>query len=467
MASWAAEELRTVKLGDARLGKRLVGMVEALAARPSASVPQAMGEWAATKAAYNFWDSEHVEAEAIRGAHRESTVERMSGHRTVLVAQDTTDLRFVRRGQADERLGLKVHSGLGVSLEGVPLGVVHQQVWVRKPEEAGKAKQRRQLETKDKESQRWLDTLDATLEAIPASTEVITVADREADIYDLFAHKRRAGGELLVRATQDRKVSAVGDEVTQSAETTYLWQALEGLEPAGTLSVEVDRNGDTPGRTALLTVRYTQLEIQPPHHHKARAKLRPIPLGVVLAREEQPPADTKPIRWLLLTTLSVTSLAQALQCIHWYSYRWLIERYHFVLKSGCTLEELQLETQKRLERALATYSLVAWRLLWLTYEARRNPDAPCDQMLQPHEWQSLYCTIHRDATPPPEPPTLHQAVRWIAQLGGFLARKRDGEPGVKTIWRGLTRLNDIASTWLLLHPHTPTLPNHSALMGKG
>lgn len=452
MASWASEELRTVKLGDARLEKRLVGMVEALAAQPTASVPQAMGEWAATKAAYNFWDSELVEAQAIRAAHRQRTIERIREHRTVLVAQDTTDLRFVRRGSGDERLGLKVHSALCVSLEGVPLGIVHQQEWVRKPEDTGKAKRRRQLETKNKESQRWLDTLDDTLGAIPASIGAITVADREADIYDLFAQTRRPGGELLIRAVQDRRVSAVGVEAGEADETTQLWQALERLEPAGTLSVEVDRRGNTPSRTALLSVCHSQLEIQPPHHHRGRAKLRSIPLSAVLAREEGPPVDIKPIRWLILTTLSVTTLAQALQCVHWYSYRWLIERYHFTLKSGCTIEDLQLETQERLERALATYSLVAWRLLWLTYEARRNPDAPCDEVLAPHEWQSLYCAIHHVPTPPPEPPTLHQAVRWIAQLGGFLGRKHDGEPGVKTVWRGLTRLNDISTTYLLLSP---------------
>ncbi|WP_044170140.1 IS4 family transposase, partial [Kamptonema formosum] len=190
-------------------------------------------------------------------------------------------------------------------------------------------------------------------------------------------------------------------------------------------------------------------KIQPPRHHLNRRKLNPVRLTVVRAVEENPPQGETPVSWLLLTTVPVSSFDDAVRCLRWYSYRWLIERYHYTLKSGCGLEKLQLETARRLEMALATYSIVAWRLLWLTYEARKNPDTPCDTVLSAHEWQSLYATIHRTPNPPSTPPSLREAVRMIAQLGGFLGRKGDGEPGVKTIWRGLCRLHDIASTWQL------------------
>ncbi|MEY2831730.1 MAG: hypothetical protein RLZZ574_988, partial [Cyanobacteriota bacterium] len=142
---------------------------------------------------------------------------------------------------------------------------------------------------------------------------------------------------------------------------------------------------------------------------------------------------------------------QAVRCIRWYTYRWLIERYHYVLKSGCRIEQLQLKNAERIKKALATYSIVAWRLLWLTYQARQNPNLPCDTVLEKYEWQSLYC--HFQGYPlSKDPPTLQQAIIWISQLGGFLARRHDGFPGVKTLWRGLQRLHDIASTWKSLHP---------------
>ena len=103
-----------------------------------------------------------------------------------------------------------------------------------------------------------------------------------------------------------------------------------------------------------------------------------------------------------------------------------------------------MESADRIHRALATYTIVAWRLLWITYLARYHPDLPADTILEAYQWQSLYCTIHHHSNPPDEPPNLRDAVRWIAQLGGFLARSHDGEPGVKTIWQGLRRLHDIA-----------------------
>lgn len=186
----------------------------------------------------------------------------------------------------------------------------------------------------------------------------------------------------------------------------------------------------------------------------------------VLAEEAHPPPGVPPLCWLLLTTMPVPDFATARQYVQWYSARWLIERYHYVLKSGCRVEALQLETAERLERALATYAVVAWRLLWLTYEARRQPQAPCTVVLDAHEWHALACTIQRTPTPPMVAPTLAEAVRWIAQLGGFLGRRHDGDPGAKTLWRGLQRLHDIAATWQLAHVTDRPVSAPSPLVGN-
>ena len=455
MQAWAEKEVRNVQLGDARLKRRLMCLLEDLAAQPAASVPEACGNWAGTKGAYRFWDSPRVEPEAIRAAHRESTQERLVGHTTVLVVQDTSELDFTPHpatkglGPLDSawRQGLKVHSAMTVSAQGVPLGLIHQEVWARDWQAIGKKHRRRQLETKDKESQRWLTALRVSQEQIPEGIEVVTVADREADIYDLFAMPRRAGVHLLIRATHNRLVDH---------EAHHLWDAIGQSPTRGQLTVELQRKDEQAPRQATLTVRYASLAIQPPHNRRGRAALRPIPMQVILAREEDAPPKVTPVCWLLLTTLPSSTFAEAIQCVQWYSYRWLVERYHFVLKSGCRLEELQLETADRIQRALATYSIVAWRLLWITYEARRNPDALCDTVLETHEWQALYCMTHKDPIPPDMPPSLHQAVRWIARLGGFLGRKSDKEPGVKTIWRGFRHLNDIAATWQFLHSNSPS-----------
>ena len=372
----------------------------------------------------------------------------------MLAIQDTTDLDFTHHpataglGPLDHPAlrGLKVHSVLAVSEAGIPLGLLHQAVWARDPEQVGKRHQRRQRKTADKESQRWLTAVQESEGAAPAGTTVVTVADREADIYDLFALPRRPGSELLIRAAHDRRVNEVG----------YMWETVGRAPVAGQYTFTVQRKEDVPARQATMSVRFTQVQVQPPRNRRPRASLPAVPITVVLAQEESAPEGVNPLQWLLVTTWAVTTFEDALHCVRWYSYRWLIERYHYVLKSGCHVEELQLEMAERLEKALATYCIVAWRLLWLTYEARRIPEAPCSLALETHEWQALYCTIHKTPVPPAEPPALQQAVSWIAQLGGFLGRKSDGHPGAKTIWRGLRRLNDIAATWQLLYSSPPS-----------
>lgn len=460
MTNWAAEELQYADLGDVRRNQRLIRLVTDLAAQPNASVPQASGDWAATQAAYDFWQSPHVKPEAIRQAHQTSTIERVKQHSVVIAAQDTTEMNFThhpsKRGmgyldKASSR-GLKVHSVFCSSANGVPLGVLHQQVWARDLAELGKKHQRHKRPIQDKESQRWLTALETTQNLIPSEIMVVTVADREADIYELFVLPRRPNSEFLIRANHNRCVKPT----TEDQQLERLEQAIRQVPAWGQLTLELRRHPEREPRVATLTLHATTLELQPPATHPERQCLQPLSLQVIWAQEENPPSGVETVKWLLLTTLGINCFEDVVQCLRWYSYRWLIERYHYVLKSGCRLEQLQLETAERIQRALATYTIVAWRLLWMTYLARYHPDTPADTVLDTHEWQALYCTIHQSPKPPESPPNLRTCIRWIAQLGGFLARKRDGEPGVKTIWQGLRRLHDISQTWLLVSPISTT-----------
>ncbi|NET62197.1 MAG: IS4 family transposase [Symploca sp. SIO2E6] len=458
MKAWAVEELQYVDLGDVRRNKRLMRIVSDLAAQPNASVPQASGDLAATQAAYKLWKSPYIKPEAIASAHQRRTLERIKQESIVIAIQDTTELNFTHHpakrgmGYLDnyKTRGLKIHSVFCSTSNGIPLGVLDQQVWARDIAQLGKKHQRHKKPISEKESQRWLTAMDVTQSLIPPAITVVTVADREADIYELFMLPRRPNSEFLIRAMHNRTVKPTDED----QQLERLEQAIGQVQPCGQLTLELRRNPERPARLATLTLRTTTLELQPPATHPERESLQPIRLQVILAEEANPPPGAKPIRWLLLTTLEVTRFEDVVQCLRWYSYRWLIERYHYVLKSGCRIEQLQLETAERIHRALATYTIVAWRLLWITYLARYQPDTPADTVLETHEWQALYCTIHQTPNPPDVAPNLRACVGWIAQLGGFLARKGDGEPGVKTLWRGLRRLHDIAQTWLLVSPKT-------------
>jgi hypothetical protein len=454
--TWAQDELHHANLGDRRLNRRLVRLVGDLAAHPAAPVPVACGSWAATKAAYRFWDNHTVAAADILDAHCRRTRDRLpADDQLVLAIQDTTILNFSHHPATTElgylstlkQRGLLVHSILAVDADGVPLGLVGQHVWARADADFGKRRKRRRKATAAKESQRWLDGLQATEAALPATQRVLTVADREADFYDLFATPRRAGHDLLIRAKSRRRIRH---------EAKLLGYGIATSPIRGEMQVKLPRANGRPARTATLTVRYGTFAIEPPSTHPRRGELPALPLTAILVEEAHPPAGVVPVRWLLLSTLAVTSFADAVRLVRYYARRWLIERYNFVLKSGCRLEQLQLDQGARLRRALATYAVVAWRLLWLTYAARRDSAAPCDEVLQAAEWQVLQQHFGLPVTA--APPSLQEAVRLVARLGGFLARRGDGAPGVQVIWRGLSRLEDLMAGYRLARKQQGILP---------
>jgi hypothetical protein len=412
-----------------------------LSQKPTASVPEASGSSSEAKNIYRFWSNPQVKAEAIRASHRDGVVKRARGQETVLAIQDTTDVNFSHHPKTaglgfinqSQQQGLKVHSSLAVSRDGEPLGILNQHCWSRRRRRGQRGK-RRQKPIEQKESHRWLQAAQANEEALQDVKQVVHIGDREADIFDLFARPRAENSDLLIRATHNRKVQH---------ELDYLIPSVTQAPLLGELRVQVPRNPQRPAREAVLELRALTVTVEVPCNHPNRSRLEPVQLNIILAQEVTPPADgSQPIRWLLVTTLPIAGFESVVQCVVWYSYRWLIERFHYTLKSGCRFEDLQLETGDRLQRALATYDIIAWRLLWLTYRARLTPEASCELVLEPAAWRLLRRKFQPKSRSR-RPPTLRQAMRWIAQLGGFLARKGDGEPGVKTLWRGFTQLHSL------------------------
>jgi hypothetical protein len=224
---------------------------------------------------------------------------------------------------------------------------------------------------------------------------------------------------------------------------------MKKVPVSGFVTITVPRKKGQPHREAILSIRYDQVSLKPPKHRSKEKDLQPVMLWAIWAHEQNPPKGVEPISWMLLTTIPIASFEEALEKVQWYTCRWHIELLFKILKSGCRIEQRQFETADRIKRCLAVDAVVAWRVLYLTMLSRNIPQMPCDVLLETEEWQALYCFIHRTKTPPPKPPTLMEATRMIARLGGFLGRKSDGHPGPTTIWRGLQRLQDIALTWSL------------------
>ncbi len=446
---WAKEEFGAAKLNDQRLKRRLLLIARDLYDRPQASLPEACQSRAKTKAAYRFFEHATTTMDNLLTSHYEATVKRMSQEKLVLIAQDTTTVNYSAHplteglGPIGSRhkgvVGLMLHDSMAFNLEGTPLGLLDVQCWARDPKVYGKKHLRHELSIEQKESQKWLKAFRQVIAAKKycSETMLVSVGDREADIYELFhlAVSEGGGAQLLVRAEQDRLL-ADGQG--------HLWEQMQRRPVAGIEVLSVPRRGNRALRVARLEVRFNEVKLKAP---RRRRNLGELKIWAILAEEIDPPEGVEPLKWMLLTTVAVESFDDAAEKLRWYSRRWGIEVYHRTLKSGCKIEERQLGSADRLEACLAIDMVVAWRIFHLTKLGRETPEVPCTVFFEDSQWKALYCFVHQQPTPPKEPPTLREAVRMVASLGGFLGRKGDGEPGTKSLWIGIQRLDDIEATW--------------------
>jgi hypothetical protein len=462
---WAKEELGEVDLGDQRLRKRLVSIAQAFYARPQANIPQACQTRVATKATYRFLDHPETSMEKVLAPHYEATLGRSSREEVVLAVQDTTSLNYTAHPatqnlgpigyRLDRGIGLWLHETMAFNREGTPLGLLDVQCWARDAADFGKKKRRHRVPIEEKESYKWLLSFRKVAEAqkrCPKST-LVSVGDREADIYELFelALSDLTGPKLLVRAEQDRLL-AEGQG--------HLWEKLAQQEVVGIQEIQVPRQKNRPARVARLEVRFAEVTLKPPQRKKERKELT---LWAVWAREAEEPVEGGRIEWMLLTTCAVTTFEEAIEKLSWYTIRWGIEVFHRTLKSGCKVEERQLGHADRIETCLAIDMVVAWRIFHLVKLGRETPDVPCSVFFEEAGWKALVAHVTQNPKPPDHPPTLREAMRMVASLGGFLGRKGDGEPGTKSLWLGLQRLDDLSSMWKLLTT-TPNSNSHSFLL---
>jgi hypothetical protein len=322
--------------------------------------------------------------------------------------------------------------------------MLHVNIWARKDSVVPKRNRRRERPTSKKESKKWLDGLRATARALPPGQEVIVVADREADVFDLFAARRRRGVHLLIRACSPRRVQPDASDSAETVAIIKLTEAIEAAPIAGEMTVDVPRKPGQPQRMARLTVQYCNMSILPPLNGIRSKSSVAQHVTVIRVAEIAPPNGVEPIIWLLLSTKPVADLEAACEMVHYYTLRWTIERLHFTLKSGClNVERVQIDDGDALMNALALYYIVAWRVLHLTYLARTEPDEPADRVLSNAEMSVLAAAAKRPIL------TVADAMREIATLAGHPHYANAPTPGVKRICRGMLILMAMVAGWEL------------------
>ena len=438
--------------GDKRLNKRGKQILNSFFEKPSSSINGSFKGWGETKACYRFFENKKVKVEEILKPHKVGTLKRIGGHDVILCIQDTTIIDYSHRLQKVEGLGklrkeneqgFLMHPTIACSSSGLCLGILDNHIWTRDVL-LGKKLRQESKPIEEKESLRWLKSYRMTQEIAVANPNkvFINIADREGDFYELlqeYDSKQAANAHLLVRAKSDRKVKGGDGKISK------LWDEVENEKidchiefKMSSIRQHKNKKKLRKGRSVRQSVKVKRISLIPPEDVK---QPKPVELTAILCSEINPPNDEEKIEWLLLTTLSSKDVLNVQQIVKYYVLRWNIELFFKILKSGCKIEELQLETIDRLLNCITMYMIVAWRILFLSHLGRSCPDLPCDLFYDENEWKVVY-TIAYKKKPPQIPPSINAINRIIASFGGFLNRKSDGEPGIKSMWVGLQRLRD-------------------------
>lgn len=433
--------------GDIRRNERFVTILNNISGHPGASIPKQNKSWYETKATYEFFKNKDVSIEELRKVMMLYGAQQASDNMQMLVVHDISnisynDLQAKDLGYLDNKKGRGIlcYSSMAVSPDGLPLSLLYQNTWTRPLEELGKAKNRKQVPFEDKETYHWYEGMTEINNALDSNIHKIHIADRGADIYELFFHHCEPNTDLLIRACHERKLT----------DGSHLWSHISSLPSVATIALDIP---DEKGKKKIdieAEVRFHTVEIlRPKTSNNAYESVMLTAIDIKEKTSEQRSEDDI-FQWRLLTTLEINNETDVLQCIRWYTYRWLIERFHYILKSGTKIEELQLKDAESLQKAISVYSMSAFRVMQLVYESRVHPEVSCEVVLTRAQWITLYMLIHRSNTSPSKPPNLQEAVMWIGRLGGHLGRKSDGPPGLKTVWQGYQQLIHAADVYELM-----------------
>ncbi len=491
--AWAGIEFSEANFSDARLDHRLISVAKSLSEHPLNPINQACDNVSAAKAAYRFFANEKTNAEEILRCHQHQTSLRAAKEGRLYAIQDTSFIDYTNHlktkglgklsnynHRQNKGKGLAMHSNFLLNEQGLPLGIIDQKIWSRPLSQRHQRPQRLySIPIEKKESYRWLESLRKSIHLLGhqniSPEKVVHLADREADIFEFMESILNLKSHFVIRGTHtSRTVVREGFRVRPRVGIALfnVHDELEATSNKGDLWIEVPRRVShtnsvgTELRIAEVEIKWCRLKLAPTKRLMQRRRNADgiteknldrqtidasLDVNVIWLLERNTPEGADPLEWYIYTDLPVGSVEEAADMIDIYKLRWKIELLHKVLKSGCKIEDCRLGDADRLKKYITLSSIIAWRILWMTHVNRTNPNESCGNLLTEAEWKALYCRIKKTTIVPNETPTIHEAIHWIARLGGFLDRKSDGEPGMITIWRGLQRLSDIAEDWSLFH----------------
>ena len=455
--AWAVETFGAAELGDVRRTDRLVKIASVLGENPSVSLPASMRNWADTHAAYEFLGNPAICHEQIMTPHFAATYEESSHRKQVLMIGDTTEANLSTHkaciglgpvGRGNKAQGFFVHSVLAVDAKDKQLlGCIDQQPFVREPAP--------EKETRAERNARWRESLiwEQSIERIgpvPANTQWIYVGDRGCDIFRFWQWCEDLRYDFVTRIAQNRNILVEGEDEQEDPTAEHLKTLARSLAAQGAKVLVVPAERGHPEREALVKISWSPVEILPPTDGTALHETS-VKAWVVRVWEPEPPEGAEALEWILVTSIAVNTIEDAWQCITWYKWRWLIEDFHKVLKTGCLLEDRCLKTVEAMCNLLGILTPTAMRLLWLRQTAQTAPDTPATEVISKDVIQVV---LHLDKRPTA---TLTAKDLWhtIARFGGYLDRKSDPPPGWQTLWKGWIHVQTVLEGVRLAHLFSP------------
>jgi hypothetical protein len=445
---WAEEVFGSADLGDARRTSRLVRMATEAMRWPSGKISEVYASPAERQGAYDFIESPDIEASAIGLAMAQSTARQCSEQDWVYVPLDGTSIKlwdgtdgrkdFGAIGTyANGATGLKLHSALAVTSDGVPIGVAAQTWWSR-PRQREKPRRPPYKEPlESKETRHLLACIDQVVENFSKhapSTKCWFQMDRGCDAQYVLLRLESSGHLFTVRSHSQRKV------VVEGRRRIWLKTVLQREPALGSFALNLPKTEARAARRATVSVRAKSVTLQ--LRDKRTKRCFDLLTNVVLVEEEGPRVER--INWLLITNHPTSTYEQALAVVRGYTQRWRIEEFHKTWKTGaCNVEQTQLHSAERVMRWATILAAVATRVEKLKRLARSSPDLDASAELTATEIAALVLLKRRRKTANekvPERPSIETATRWIAELGGYTGKSSGGPPGSITIARGLERL---------------------------
>ena len=447
-------EFAGIDFGSKRLEERFIKTMEKMSKEPDKSIWLASGKRSEEKAVYRMLSNEKLSDEEILRQTAESTIRRISesGCEVILAVQDTMGVNYDGHKKTpgmgwigDKTLGVNVHSCIAVTPEGLTLGLLSQTSWTRKvrSDTSVSRDKKKERSVEDKESYRWLKTMEASEKNISPEVKIIHICDRDGDMYELYEKASKENRLFVIRILQNRVTVDSGKIIDETKAGAVI----------GSMILTIPRNSqkNQPEREAELNVRAKTFNVKKPNWRRNDKHLsESVKMTVIYISEDQPPEGIEPIKWLLATNESVTGANEAMKISGYYIQRWKIERFHYVMKSGCQIEKIQQRSVDKIVTLILMYSVIAIKILNVTYLARLAPEIPCYAILDEDEWKVLYCAVNKTQSLPDEPYTIAEAVIYIAKLAGWGGAKSDGAPGLKVIWLGLSKLNFLLDSYLFL-----------------